>query len=39
MEPEVGKLYTTDRYKFETIARRWTWRYAMTDLMPNLITK
>lgn len=34
MEPELGELYVRDRPKFETLARRWTWRYAMQDILP-----
>ncbi|KAG6456527.1 hypothetical protein O3G_MSEX009782 [Manduca sexta] len=34
MEPEVGEMYVRDRAKFESLARRWTWRYAMHDLFP-----
>ncbi|KAL4712592.1 hypothetical protein ACJJTC_007187 [Scirpophaga incertulas] len=33
MEPEVGELYVRDRPRFEAMARRWTWRYAMHDIL------
>lgn len=32
MEPDIGRLYMQDRSKFELIAQRWTWKYAMTDI-------
>jgi len=35
MEPEVGGLYRTDREVFDQIARQWTWRYAMHDVLLN----
>lgn len=31
MEPEIGKLYQTNRTAFDEQAQRWTWRYAMLD--------
>lgn len=34
MEPAVGRMYLNDRERFEAIARVWTWRYAMLDLLP-----
>ncbi|CAH0401315.1 unnamed protein product [Chilo suppressalis] len=34
MEPEIGELYVRDRARFESLARRWTWRYAMHDILP-----
>ncbi|KAK7864283.1 hypothetical protein R5R35_009542 [Gryllus longicercus] len=34
MEPGVGELYLNDRATFESVARAWTWRYAMTDVLP-----
>ncbi|KAK3600138.1 hypothetical protein CHS0354_011744 [Potamilus streckersoni] len=35
MEPVIGKLYKTNRYEFNRIARLWTWKFAMLDvLMP-----
>ncbi|XP_013162577.1 PREDICTED: uncharacterized protein LOC106114047 [Papilio xuthus] len=35
MEPELGEMYVRDRARFESLARRWTWRYAMHDILPN----
>ncbi|XP_060805773.1 uncharacterized protein LOC106132759 [Amyelois transitella] len=35
MEPEVGEMYARNRPRFEALARRWTWRYAMLDLLPH----
>ncbi|CAB3257075.1 unnamed protein product [Arctia plantaginis] len=35
MEPELGEMYVRDRQRFETLARNWTWRYAMHDIMPH----
>lgn len=32
MEPELGRIYDNDRPKFEALARRWTWKYAMLEL-------
>ncbi|XP_063367062.1 uncharacterized protein LOC134655525 [Cydia amplana] len=34
MEPELGEMYVRDRARFESLARRWTWRYAMQDILP-----
>ncbi|XP_068620303.1 uncharacterized protein morgue [Battus philenor] len=34
MEPEVGEMYVRDRARFESLARQWTWRYAMHDILP-----
>ncbi|XP_073953545.1 modifier of rpr and grim, ubiquitously expressed isoform X2 [Choristoneura fumiferana] len=34
MEPELGEMYVRDRARFESLARRWTWRYAMQDVLP-----
>ncbi|XP_075981511.1 modifier of rpr and grim, ubiquitously expressed [Anticarsia gemmatalis] len=34
MEPELGEMYVRDRARFESLARTWTWRYAMHDIMP-----
>ncbi|CAG5048859.1 unnamed protein product [Parnassius apollo] len=34
MEPELGEMYVRDRARFESLARRWTWRYAMHDILP-----
>ncbi|GAB1867020.1 Ubiquitin-conjugating enzyme E2-17 kDa [Camponotus japonicus] len=33
MEPELGEMYMNDREKFEEVARAWTWRYAMHDVV------
>ncbi|KAG8231127.1 hypothetical protein J437_LFUL010453 [Ladona fulva] len=33
MEPRVGELYNQDRKTFEDVARAWTWRYAMHDVL------
>lgn len=33
MEPEIGKLYESNKKQFERVARRWTWRYAMHDAL------
>lgn len=35
MEPELGDMYVRDRQRFEALARSWTWRYAMHDIMPH----
>lgn len=34
MEPEVGHLYEHERPKFEALARSWTSKYAMLEIMP-----
>lgn len=34
MEPELGDMYVRDRARFEMLARNWTWRYAMHDILP-----
>jgi ubiquitin-conjugating enzyme E2 D/E len=34
MEPELGRLYEEDRPKFEALARSWTWKYAMFEVLP-----
>ncbi|CAH4030564.1 uncharacterized protein LOC123712740 [Pieris brassicae] len=34
MEPELGEMYVQDRPKFEALARQWTWKYAMLDVLP-----
>ncbi|CAK1550685.1 unnamed protein product [Leptosia nina] len=34
MEPELGEMYVKDRSKFEALARQWTWKYAMLDVLP-----
>ncbi|XP_011686263.1 PREDICTED: uncharacterized protein LOC105449007 [Wasmannia auropunctata] len=36
MEPELGEMYMNDREKFEEVARAWTWRYAMHDVITPL---
>ncbi|XP_076670205.1 modifier of rpr and grim, ubiquitously expressed isoform X1 [Andrena cerasifolii] len=36
MEPEVGEMYLNDRERFDEIARAWTWKYAMHDVMTPL---
>ncbi|KAK2580419.1 hypothetical protein KPH14_006169 [Odynerus spinipes] len=33
MEPELGEMYVNDRERFEEVARAWTWRYAMHDVI------
>ncbi|KYM98790.1 PREDICTED: uncharacterized protein LOC108777268 [Cyphomyrmex costatus] len=33
MEPELGEMYMSNREKFEEVARAWTWRYAMHDVV------
>ena len=33
MEPELGEMYTNDRERFEEVARDWTWKYAMHDIV------
>lgn len=33
MEPELGRMYENERPKFEALARRWTWKYAMYEVM------
>jgi len=35
MEPEIGQLYRTDKETFDSIARQWTWKFAMHDLLIN----
>lgn len=34
MEPELGRMYDNERVKFEALARRWTWKYAMLEYLP-----
>jgi len=34
MEPEIGHIYETDRRRFENLARSWTWKYAMFEMIP-----
>lgn len=33
MEPDVGRLYQNERDTFDAIARSWTWRFAMHDVV------
>lgn len=33
MEPELGYMYEKDRIRFESLARSWTWKYAMFELL------
>lgn len=33
MEPEIGALYLSDKATYESIARAWTWKYAMHDIL------
>jgi len=35
MEPEIGQLYSTDKEIFDSIARKWTLRFAMHDVLIN----
>jgi len=35
MEPEIGELYRTDKQAFDLIAREWTWKFAMHDVLLN----
>jgi len=35
MEPEIGHLYRTDKEAFDIIAREWTWKFAMHDVLLN----
>lgn len=32
MEPDVGHLYDTNKKMFESVARKWTYQYAMCDI-------
>lgn len=34
MEPALGRMYETERAKFDVLARRWTWKYAMFEFIP-----
>lgn len=34
MEPELGRLYEQDRPRFEALARRFTYKYAMFEVIP-----
>lgn len=36
MESELGKMYENERPKFEALARSWTWKYAMLEVLPPL---
>ncbi|XP_064640709.1 uncharacterized protein LOC135495754 [Lineus longissimus] len=39
MEPNIGRLYVTNRKEFDRMSRLWTWKYAMHDyLMPTYIS-
>lgn len=33
MEPEIGRLYEHEHTKFNALARRWTWKYAMCEVL------
>ena len=35
MEPDIGRLYHEDRKMFDAVARSWTWKFAMHDVMPH----
>lgn len=34
MEPALGKMYENDRQRFEMLAKHWTAKYAMHELIP-----
>lgn len=34
MEPELGYMYEHNLARFENLARSWTWKYAMFELIP-----
>jgi len=34
MEQDIGNLYLKDRQAFDSVARSWTWKYAMLDYLP-----
>ncbi|TMW42544.1 hypothetical protein DOY81_012379 [Sarcophaga bullata] len=34
MEPDLGYMYENNRSRFESLARSWTWKYAMFELIP-----
>ncbi|XP_055917614.1 uncharacterized protein LOC129949917 [Eupeodes corollae] len=34
MEPQLGHMYEHDRRRFENLARSWTWKYAMFEVIP-----
>lgn len=36
MESELGRLYENERLKFEALARYWTYKYAMLEVLPPL---
>jgi len=36
MEQDIGDLYLKDRKAFDSVARSWTWKYAMLDYLPTL---
>jgi ubiquitin-protein ligase len=33
MEPEIGRVYFSQRAEFERLAKLWTWNYAMHDYL------
>lgn len=37
METEIGRLYKHENEKFNALAKRWTWKYAMKEILPNFI--
>eukprot|EP00088_Acartia_fossae_P053547 TRINITY_DN6107_c0_g1_i16.p1 TRINITY_DN6107_c0_g1~~TRINITY_DN6107_c0_g1_i16.p1 ORF type:complete len:394 (-),score=36.60 TRINITY_DN6107_c0_g1_i16:295-1476(-) len=37
MEQDIGDLYLKDRKAFDSVARSWTWKYAMLDYLPPTI--
>ncbi|KAI8124979.1 hypothetical protein FF38_11105 [Lucilia cuprina] len=34
MEPDLGYMYEHNRPRFESLARSWTWKFAMFELIP-----
>jgi ubiquitin-protein ligase len=34
MEQDIGDLYKQDKKTFEAVARSWTWKFAMLDVLP-----
>lgn len=34
MEQEIGTLYKQNKKAFESVARKWTWKFAMLDALP-----
>lgn len=34
MEPQIGRIYEHENSKFNALARRWTWKYAMIEVLP-----